>query len=126
MSGPAARYGTGLLVLGSLIGLGAALFDYFWTGNGIHGTPGALLVVITIALMFLGAAALTFWPAVPRWLRGILLFLILLDICGTGFAAYMLEAWWVVGAIALALLGCIVYLAADTAPHPMPAGNRLS
>ncbi len=113
-------------MLGSLIGLGAALFDYFWTGNGIHGTPGALLVVITITLMFLAAAALTFWPTMPRWLRGILLFLILLDIGGTGFAAYMLGAWRVLGAMALALLGWIVHLAADTAPHPMPAGDQLS
>jgi quinoprotein glucose dehydrogenase len=105
-----AGYGAWLLLLGSLIGLGGALFAYFWTGNGIHGSAGALLIVITIALMFLAAAALTWWPAMPRWLHGILLFLILIDILGSGFAAYMLDAWYVVGAMVLALVAYAVLL----------------
>ena len=108
MGGRISDYGGWLLLLGSLIGLGAALFDYFWTGNGIHGTAGALLVIVTNALIVLASGALLRWPEMPRWLRAILLFLVLVDICGTGFAAYMLEAWWHVGAMALALIGWIV------------------
>jgi len=116
-----AGFGTRIVVLGALIGLAEAVFDYFWTGNGIHGTVGVLLVIVTIALMFVASGALTLWPAMPRWLRGILLLLILLDIFGSGFAAYMLEAWWLVGAMALALVGLIVHLAADSGPRRAPA-----
>ena len=116
-----AGFGTWIVLLGALIGLAEAVFDYFWTGNGIHGTAGVLLVIVTIALMFFASGALTLWPAMPRWLRGVLLFLILLDIFGSGFAAYMLEAWWLVGAMALALVGWIVHLAADPAPRRVPA-----
>ena len=123
MSETPARTGFGawILLLGALIGLGVAVFEYFSTDNGIHGTAGVVLVIITAALMFLAAGALAIWPAMPRWLRGVLLFLILLDIFGTGFASYMLEAWWLVGAMALALVGWVVHLAADPAPRPVPA-----
>ena len=125
MNGRLADYGTGLLLLGSLIGLGAALFDFFWTGNGIHGTDGALLVIVTTALMVLATVALLIWPETPRWIRAILLVLILLDICGTGFAAYMLEAWWEVGAMALALVGWIVRVAGGSIGNrPAPAQAR--
>ena len=123
MSERAARAGIGtwILLAGALIGLAEAIFDFFWTGNGIHGTAGALLVVVTIALMFLASGALALWPAMPRWLRGILLFLILLDIFGSGFASYMLEAWWLVGAMGLALIGWVVHVAADPTPRRVEA-----
>jgi Na+/melibiose symporter-like transporter len=124
MSRPFRGYGVVLLGLGSLISFGAALFNYFWVGNGIHGTPGALLVIVTTALMLLAAGALMFWSAMPRWLGGVLLFLILLDVVGSGFAAYLLEASWVVGAIALALLGWIVHLVAGPAQRPRRAEAR--
>ncbi len=114
-------YGIWIVLLGALIGLAEAIFDYFYTGNGIHGTAGVLLVIFSVALMFLAAGALALWPAMPRWLRGTLLFLIVLDIFGSGFASYMLEAWWQVGAMALALVGWIVHLAADSARRVLPA-----
>ncbi len=116
-----AGFGTWILLLGALIGLAEAVFDYFWTGNGVHGTAGVVLVIGTMALMVLAAGALAIWPAMPRWLRGVLLFLILLDIFGSGFASYMLEAWWLVGAMVLAFVGWIIHLAADPAPRPVPA-----
>jgi quinoprotein glucose dehydrogenase len=119
MSGSAARsgFGMGLLVLSGLVAFGIAVFNYFWTGNGIHGTAGALLVAISSALMFLAAGAIAIWPAMARWLRGLLLFLILLDIAGTGVAGYMLEAYWLVGATAAALVFWVVHLAADPSPR---------
>ncbi len=116
-----ASYGIWILLSGALIGLAEAIFDYFYSGNGIHGTAGVVLVIVATALMVLAAGALTLWPAMSRWVRGVLLFLILLDIAGTGFAAYMLEAWWLVGAMALALVGWVVHFAADPAPRQIPA-----
>lgn len=116
-----AGYGAWILLLAALISFAEAIFDYFWTGNGIHGTAGVVLVIVTSALFALAAGALVLWPAMPRSLRGILLFLIVLDIFGTGFASYMLEAWWLVGAMALGLIGWIVHLAADPAPRAIPA-----
>ncbi len=80
-----------------------------------------VLVVVSTALMVLAAGSLTLWPAMPRWLRGVLMVLILLDVFGTGLASYMLEAWWLVGAMALALIGWIVHLAADPAPRALSA-----
>jgi len=122
MGGQSGRAGAGtwVVLLGALIGLAEAIFAYFWTGNGIHGTAGVLLMIASTALMLLAAGALVLWPAMPRWLRGILLFLILLDIFGSGFAAYMLEAWWLVGAMALALVGWIVRLAFEPTPGFAP------
>ena len=118
---PTLRSGLVLLGVGSLISFSAAVFGYFWTGNGIHGTPGALLVVISSALMLVASGALLFVSMMPRSVRGVLLLLIVLDIFGTGVAAYFLETWWIVGAIALALVGWIVHMLADPPPHPRSA-----
>ncbi len=106
-------FGSWLVLLAGLIGLGIALFNYLWSGNGIHGTGGALLVVASTVVMLLVAGALLRWATTaPRWLRGVLLILLLVDIVGTGFAAYLLEAWWLVVAMALALIGWVIHFAA--------------
>ena len=109
-------FGLRLLILAAVVAFAIALFNFFWPGNGIHGTAGALLVVISSVLMLLAAGAMMIWPVMSRWLRGLLLVLILLDIAGTGIAAYMLEAYWLVGAMAAALVFFVIHLAAD--PHP--------
>ena len=109
--------GLRFLALTAVVAFGIALFNFFWTGNGIHGTAGALLVVISSALMLLAAGAMVIWPVMPRWLRGLLLVLILLDIVGTGIAAYMLEAYWLVGAVAAALVCFVIHLVANLSPR---------
>jgi len=119
--GSSPAYGTWLLDLASVVGLGASIAYFLWPGDGIAGTPGVILVMVTLALMVLASLALSIWPAMARWLRGVLLFLILLDIVGTGFAGYMLEAWWIVGAMAVALIAWIVHVAADPAPRRITA-----
>jgi quinoprotein glucose dehydrogenase len=90
----------------SVLALLDALFNYFWQGNGIHGTEGALLVVISTLLM-----AIAGWIIAARWLHGglRLLFeiLIFLDLLGTGLAAYFLNAWIL---LALDLIALIVFL----------------
>lgn len=115
--GSSPPYGTWLLALASVVGLVASSMYFFSPGDGIAGTAGVILVMVTLALMVLASLAMAIWPAMARWLRGLLLFLILLDIVGTGFAGYMLEAWWIVGAMAVALVAWIIHVAADPAPR---------
>jgi hypothetical protein len=93
---------TGLAVLALL----DSLFNYVWQGNGIHGTEGALLVVISTLLL-----AIAGWIVAARWARGwvrlVLEILIFLDLLGTGAAAYFLNAWIL---LALDLLALVVFL----------------
>ena len=49
----------------SLLALIDSLFNYFWTGNGIHGSEGALLVVVSTLLLALAAGVF-----LNRWDRG--------------------------------------------------------
>jgi hypothetical protein len=113
MSGvlPTREGDTGALVLLIAVALAIAIFDFFWPGNGIHGTAGAGLVVISSALLVAAATVLVFVARLGGGLRGTLLVLIALDIIGTGFAAYLLEADWLLAAMAVALIGWIVHLA---------------
>ena len=93
---------TGLAVLALL----DALFNYVWQANGIHGTEGALLVVISTLLM-----AIAGWLVAARWLHGwprlVFEILIFLDLLGTGAAAYFLNAWIL---LALDIVAFIAFL----------------
>lgn len=88
------------------LGFVDSLFNYFWPGNGIHGSAGALLVVISTLLMA-ATLALLAWLRIPRGLAIALQVLLVLDFLGTGFAAYLLEAWILCG---LDLLAGIAWL----------------
>jgi len=114
---PERRTGAQILIVAAAVSLALSVFNYFWTGNGIHGSAGALLVVISSLLMFLASAALLFAGGMSRGLRGTLVVLILFDIAGTALAAYMLEAYWLIAVMAAALAGSIVRLVADRAPE---------
>ncbi len=112
------RPGASILLAAAVAALAKALFNFFWSGNGIHGTAGALLVVISSALMAAAACALLAGRIGPA-LRGTLLALIVLDIVGTALSAYFLEANWLIAAMVVALVGWIVVLASDRMP-PQP------
>jgi len=103
----------GAVVLISVLAFADALFNYFWTGNGIHGTEGALLVVVSTLLMGV-AAWLTGAHIVHGWLRTLLLALLVLDFIGTGLAAYLLEAWIL---LALDIAATVAWLATLAAPR---------
>ena len=118
--------GTWLIEAAAIAGLVISLANYFTPGNGLHGTPGALLVVISTVLMLLAAGALMVWPGPPRWRRGLLLVLIALDILGTGTAAYFLEAYWLIAAMVLALIGWLFQVAATVPSNRMPANAAAS
>jgi len=103
----------GAVVLISVLAFADALFNYFWTGNGIHGTEGALLVVVSTLLMGV-AAWLTGAHIVHGWLRTLLVALLVLDFIGTGLAAYLLEAWIL---LALDIAATVAWLATLAAPR---------
>ena len=104
----------------SLLALIDSLFNYFWTGNGIHGSEGALLVIVsTLLLTLAGGIVLNRWG--PGWLHVILEVLIVLDFLGTGLAAYLLEAWILLALIVLAFIAWLIH-ALRPAPRPVSVG----
>lgn len=102
---------TGLAVLALL----DSLFNYVWQGNGIHGTEGALLVVISTLLLAIGG-----WLVAARWVHGwirlALDILIFLDLIGTGVAAYFLNAWILLALDVIALLVFLLHVFWRPAP----------
>jgi uncharacterized membrane protein YjjP (DUF1212 family) len=103
---PARRSADKLLFAAAAAGFLIALFGFFWSGNGIHGTAGALLVVISSALLT-GAAASLIFATMSRRLVVTLTVLIALGIAGTALAAYMLEANILLAVTGLMLIGWI-------------------
>lgn len=98
----------GLIALGAAAGLALSVFAYISRSSGINGTAGAMLVIASSAAILLAALALTSWPAMWGWLRGLLLFLLLLGILGTGLAAYLLANIWLQVAMAVCLVGWLL------------------
>ncbi len=123
MSGIERKTGAQILLGAAAAGLAISIFNYFWTGNGIHGTGGALLVVISSLLLTAAAAALLFAGNMGPGLRGTLAVLTVLDIVGTGLAAYFLEATWLIAAMAVALIGWILRLVSGGSPHRSTGGG---
>lgn len=98
-----------LVALLALLAFLDSIFNYFWTGNGIHGTEGALLVVASTFLM--GVAAVLIgnrW--VGGWLRTMFEILLVLDFAGTAAAAYLLEAWILLILVVLAFVAWIAHV----------------
>lgn len=100
------RFGLWLLTAASLLGLIDAIFNYFSPANGIHGTEGALIVIVSTALQLI-AALLILARVVRGWVWWLFQVLILLDLIGTALAAYLLEADLL---LALTVLGFIGWL----------------
>ena len=100
-------FATWLLPVAAVLALAIAIFEYFWTGNGIHGTPGALLVVISSAALLLFAA----WLAFGRRRLGGCAWCCTRASSSTSRALHLPRTcctqWWLVGAMALALIGWI-------------------
>jgi hypothetical protein len=68
LAAPQQNKGALLLLVAAALALAIAIFNDVWSGNGIHGTAGALLVVISSALMLIAASALLSqrgWAAGP-------------------------------------------------------------
>jgi heme A synthase len=102
--------GNWVMVASSAAGLALSIFNFFWPGNGIHGSGGALLVIVTAALILAAALLMALDVSASRGLRIVVDLLLFLGIVGTGFAAYMLEVDLLVALMALALVGWVIHL----------------
>jgi hypothetical protein len=105
MSKSARPGGAGLMLTAGLLGAAAAAYDYVTPATGIDHTGGVIVVFASCLLMV--AAALGMLAIRPGVLTGILVFLIFLDVLGTGTAAWLLESEMVVAAMAIAAVGIL-------------------
>ena len=111
-SGRFTLYGAWIIAVASAIGFIICLVDYFMPHGDIAHSWGALLVLISTALMVIASL----WIALgtlPRWALILFEVLIIFDILGTGFCAYMLESVALLVFMAIALIGWIWHLASD-------------
>jgi hypothetical protein len=106
------------------VGTALSVYDYLTRGTGIDHTPGALLVVVSSALILLASLVLALAPGAPRWLRVILEILLLLGVLGTAAAAYFLEAYVLIGLMAVALVGWLVLLSGSGGARLEPSPAR--
>ena len=110
--------GNWIVVAGSAGGLALSIFNFFWPDNGIHGSGGALLVIVAAALILAASLLMSLDLSAPRSLRIPIYGLLLLGIIGTAFAAYMLGAYLLVALMVVALIGWFVHVFAG------PGGAR--
>jgi len=85
-------FATSWLIGGAALGVLVALVNYFMPDNGISGTPGALLVVASSALLALVGFTIRRRIAGGRGMGFLLALIALILIAGTGFATWLLEA----------------------------------
>jgi hypothetical protein len=115
-------YGLLLLALAAMAGTALSIYAYF-ESEAIGHTAGVLLVMGTIAIMALAAMIPTALPSLPRWLRAIILLLLLIDILGSGIAAWFLESQVLIALMGLALLGWVIHLVAGPSRAPRSRGE---
>ena len=99
-----------LLCILSAVGVIVAAVDTFSQGNGIAFSGGAYLVVCSTILLLIASLIVMLWSSGPGWARGILLFLIFLDLLGTGVAAYFLDAYLLLAVMALGFIAWLIVL----------------
>ncbi len=117
-TGIATRVGDWVMVVGSLAGLAVAVLDDVTPDNGIAGSGGVILVIVSSALLLAASLILALALVGRRSLRATIDVLLCLGIIGTGFAAYMLEADFLLAAMVLAFVGWVAHLfAAPRAAH---------
>lgn len=109
------RIGAWLIVFGSAVGLGIAVYNFFSpTGflsplSNTSWTWGALLVIGSTALMLIAGLVLLGQPH----LRLVAIFFglgVFLDVLGTGFAALLLESPPLLVAVGVAGVGWLLWI----------------
>ena len=102
-------WGLWLLALAAVAGTALAVYSYY-LDLGVNHTDGVLLVVGTTLIMWVVTLVLISAVAMWRWLRGIILLLLLIDIVGTAAAAWFLEIWILIAFMAVALVGWLAHV----------------
>jgi hypothetical protein len=109
-----------LLAVAAAAGTALSIYAYF-NSESVNHTAGVLLVIATAAVMVIAALALAGLRFLPRWLRAIGLVLLLIDIVGTGLAAWFLELELLMAFMGVALLGWLLHLIVGSRkPRPVP------
>ncbi|MGN6585269.1 MAG: hypothetical protein ACTHJV_16350 [Rhizobiaceae bacterium] len=99
-----------LLCILSAIAVIVAAVNTFSQGNGIAFSFGAYLVLCSTILLIIASLVVMLWNSGPGWARGILLFLIFLDLVGTGVAAYFLDSYVLLALMALGFIAWLISL----------------
>jgi hypothetical protein len=103
-------FGALLLALAAAAGTALAIYA-FVASEGVSHTQGAAAVIGSDAVMLVAALLIAGIPGIPRFLRGIILLLLLIDIVATAIAAWFLELWVLVAFMAVALVGWLAHVA---------------
>lgn len=102
-------YGAWLIVIASFVGLAVSIFNYNSADSGISGTPGAMLVIVSAALLLFAGFVLG-RDMGGFGLRAVFATLCFFGILGTAFAGYLLESNTLVVAMGLCLFGWLIRL----------------
>lgn len=99
-----------LIAIPAGIGLVLSLIAYLTPHGAVAHSWGAVLVVVATALLLVASLLLAL-AEMPHWFVVLLEVLIILDIVGTGGAAYFLETYILLAFMVIALIGWIFHLA---------------
>ncbi len=100
------RRGGSLMVLAGLLAVAIATYFYVVPGFNLDGEMGVQFVIFGAVMMVIGALVVMLIRG--DFIAGLFLFLLLLDIVGTGICAYFLESILLMATMALAAVGWIM------------------
>lgn len=103
-------FGAWLLALAAAAGTAQAIVA-FLASEGVGHTQAPASLIGSNAVMVIAALLIAGLAPIPRFLRGIILLLLLFDIVATAMAAWFLELWVLVAFMAIALLGWLAHVA---------------
>jgi hypothetical protein len=106
-----------LIAIPAGIGLVLSLIAYLTPHGAVAHSWGAVLVVVATALLLVASLLLAL-AEMPHWFVVLLEVLIILDIVGTGVAAYFLETYILLAFMVIALIGWIFHLASASSRTP--------
>jgi len=110
--------GAWIIVTAALGGLVVSVFNFFNPESGITGTAGALLVIVSTALLVLFGWLMSGHGWRSGFFPAFITLSAILDIAGTAFAAYLLHSWTLLCLMLIALLGWLSHVF-------RPRSNRL-
>ena len=109
-SGSISTSGAWLMALAALAGLAVSVANFFNRDSGIAGEPGTILVIVSTAILLIAALVLARASRLGGFLRGFLVIGCLIDIFGTGFAAYLLNSQALLWLMVVALVGWLLHV----------------